>query len=272
MVSASRWLSALPLATLAVTRWVQDRYKFNRSTTLRFWSDVTRTQCLVLAGIAPLWVLAAFSLGLQTATSHGGAALSAFAQHLLWELSTIFLLNDALVVSRQQAIGVCIGVVNAYTWLAYDLLNFGPRGCWDGRRIRAEEIAVLAPLTFMALTGWLRSRYLYNRGLQRVTRVQWLALVLVRPFSMWAKFAIGLQISRGDEGAAALSMVADAILHYYANVLVLNDSPYLSTQQAWGIVASVGMAAQWLLFDVLMYGSHEQGDVHHVVNGSCAHD
>jgi hypothetical protein len=115
-------LPLLPLATLAFVYWVRDRYLFNRVGS-RWWT-ATRVQIQILLFVYPLWTFLHWVSGLQARRRSPLAILTTTGSHLTGHLSTVALLNDSFLQTRQQITSMLIGLVISYMWTVYNMTAF----------------------------------------------------------------------------------------------------------------------------------------------------
>lgn len=246
-----------PLVLLAVAYWARDRYRYDRAG-----RGVTRVQWAVLLGVTPLWVFASHARGLQSAARDPAVVLTTLAARALGDVAVVGIINDSALRTRQQAVGLGVGTLEALGWTAYDVFAYG--GCRAG--LGADDALAAAALLGLAAARWAQRRLTYNRAGGGVTRAQAAALLGVAPLYVFACFVGGLQVARRHVGGVALSATAQAVGAHYLALLVLNDSALASRPQLASLGVTLLTHYAWAAHDVLQYAAADAGGA---VGGGC---
>jgi hypothetical protein len=242
-------MQAVPLTGLAGVYWMRDRYRYNRAQ-----GTVTRVQWVVLLVLYPLWVLCAYCRGLQSARRVAAVVPTTAALLALGDVTTIAVMNDSPLRSRQQVGGMGVGLIEAYGMTAYDVFAYG--GTHKGCRIALTQDDALAAgvVLLLLVVAWMRRRLQYNRAANGVTRAQWFVLLCVVPAYAFSSFVGGLQVARRHP-ALVLSVAAQTIGAHYSAVVVLNDAVVFSRPQAVSLVVTALLFYGWAAHDVIAYSS-----------------
>ena len=123
MVSRQEMLALIPLSSLALVYWIRDQYLYNKSRHICVFTD---TQLKVLA-LYPLWVFSEFAKGVQMSNRSYIVFVTTLSSFALGHYTTVAIVNDSFYMSRQQVYSMFWGVLIAYTWTIYGLLQFGQK-------------------------------------------------------------------------------------------------------------------------------------------------
>ena len=110
----------IPLTFVAVIRWIRDRNLYNRTSG---WA-ATRVQLKALFLLYPVWVFLTWTTALQFRRNVGFALISTTGSQLVEHITTISLLNDSFLQTKQQVISSIFGLIIAYLWTVYNFMAF----------------------------------------------------------------------------------------------------------------------------------------------------
>ena len=115
----------------------------------------------------------------------------------------------------------------------------------------SQWLAVL-PLMLLGLLYWVRDRLRFNRADRVVSRVQWysLSLNMLWVFARWSQ---NIHVYQGDVVSAMLTAPLGFTLLYVSQLIVLNDTVYLTQQQMYSFFLGLFMEYLWTGFSVMMY-------------------
>ena len=119
-VSNEELFALIPLSGLALVYWIRDQYLYNKSKNICLFSD-TQLKVLILY---PFWVFSEFAKGVQTSEGNYTVLMSTLSSFILGHYTTVAIVNDSFYMSRQQIYSMFWGLVIAYTWTGYGLLQF----------------------------------------------------------------------------------------------------------------------------------------------------
>ena len=120
MVSNNELLALIPLSGLAIVYWIRDQYLYNKSKNVCLFSNA---QLKVLL-LYPFWIFSEFARGVQTTEGNYICLMSTLSSFILGHYTTVAIVNDSFYMSRQQIYSIFWGLVIAYTWTGYQLLQF----------------------------------------------------------------------------------------------------------------------------------------------------
>jgi hypothetical protein len=121
-ISRDELASLVPLTALSVIKWFRDRYLYNR--TRGAWWTASRVQAQVLVLLYPVWIFLTWTTGLQYRRGIAFALVSTTGSQVVEHLTSIALLNDSFLQTRQQVVSSAFGLIIAYTWTIYNQMAF----------------------------------------------------------------------------------------------------------------------------------------------------
>tara|TARA_B110001452_G_scaffold258754_1_gene254325 strand:- start:650 stop:1084 length:435 start_codon:yes stop_codon:yes gene_type:complete len=122
MVSPDDYILLIPLVCLSLVYWIRDRYMFNRTPVV--WWRASTVQWKVLVFLYPTWVFLNWCESLQYRHHIGIALISATGSHIANHISSIAMLNDSFLQTRQQFVSSAFGLLISYVWTTYNHVTF----------------------------------------------------------------------------------------------------------------------------------------------------
>lgn len=121
MITNDDYLSLAPIFGISLLYWLRDRYLYNRAD--GGWRQFSHTQLYVLAFAYPSWIFLTWTLGMQTSRSQVGAAfITTTGLNVVGHYTVIGILNDSFRMTRQQFVGLLLGLLIQYTWTGFYLI------------------------------------------------------------------------------------------------------------------------------------------------------
>ena len=133
--------------------------------------------------------------------------------------------------------------------------------------LTTNEWSSLAPLGGLALVYWIRDKYIYNRAKGRwysSTATQRQVLWFIWPIWIFLGWALGLQTNRSQIGAAFLTTTGQHIAGHYTVIGILNDSFYMTKQQAVSFFLGLLISFIWTTFWLTVTNGSDEDKIKYI--------
>jgi len=129
MITSRELQAFVPLTLLAAFYLVTDILTFNRLQTRNGWPILTRAQLVSLVALYPVWMFLVWVGNLSTERGDVDImVVTVVTTTVVGRLSTIWVLNDAFELTRQQWISLGLRLIINGLWRWNSYLMYGPEG------------------------------------------------------------------------------------------------------------------------------------------------